>query len=208
MQILPPPGPQRARQFGALAVTVVIVAMLGWRQMGSVPAATPAPASNPVVPAASATSPISKVLPEAVRLGDLEPVPEAPESRRNLFRFGVRPPPSPPPAPPQPPPAPPMILAPPVDPGPPPIPLRAVGRSVVPAPAGIGKDPVTGAPIQLIENRTIVTLKDPTTGRVVDAVEGQIIDGKYKVLKIGLQSVEMSYLDGSGFRRIQIGGGE
>jgi hypothetical protein len=118
----------------------------------------------------------------------------------------MKPAPPPPPAPPVTA-APPPVVAPPPQPvGPPPIPWKATGRHVIPVPVGVAPDPVTGAPVQQVQNRTIVTLKDPTTGRVVQAVEGEIIDGRYKLLKIGLQSVEMSYLDGSGYVRIPFGG--
>ncbi|MEZ5319637.1 MAG: hypothetical protein R2752_19710 [Vicinamibacterales bacterium] len=203
MQILPPPGPQRTRQIVLLAVMLVVLAIFGWRQFGPAPTANPISSSNPVAAAGGADP--SGVLPEQVKLGELEPVPVEPSGDRNLFRFGMKPAPPPPPRQELPPP----VSTPPPTPvptGPPAIPLKAVGRYVVPFPVGIVKDPVTGRDVQAVENRPVVTLKDPATGRIIQAYEGMIVDGKYKVLKIGLQSVEMSYLDGSGYRRIPIGG--
>jgi hypothetical protein len=204
MQILPPPGPQRTRQLALLAVMVVVLAVYGYTRIGAGPTASAPAASNPGT--ATTGGPVSKALPESVKLEDLDSVPVEPEGRRNLFRFGMKPAPPPPPAPPVTA-APPPVVAPPPQPvGPPPIPWKAVGRHVISVPVGVVPDPVTGAPVQQVKNVTIVTLRDPSTGQVVQAEEGKIIDGRYKLLKIGLQSVEMSYLDGSGYVRIPFGG--
>lgn len=185
-----------------LAVVLAALGFLGWREFAPPPTGTPSVTSNPGTSTTGGVA--TKVLPETVRLESLEPVPVAPEGRRNLFRFGMKPVPPAPPPPVQlpPPPAP----APPRPTGPPPIPLKALGRQVIPVPAGVITDPVTGKPVQQVEHRTIVTLKDPATGLVREAVEGQVVFGRYKLLKIGQQSVEMSYLDGSGYIRIPIGG--
>jgi len=34
--------------------------------------------------------------------------------------------------------------------------------------------------------------------------EGEVIEGRYKILRIGVESVEMSYVDGRGRQRIPL----
>jgi hypothetical protein len=191
MKFLPPPGPARRRQTVLLGALAVAVALWVWQNRaasgtdGLVPAAAPAVASN----TQSAQKAADTRLPEAVKLDELEPVPDAPAAGRNLFRFGVRPAPPPPPAPP---PAPARPLPPPVDPGPPPvpaIPLRLMGILVEP------------------DGRRVAMLRDPASSAVFQAADGQVVDGRYRLVKVGEQSVVMAYLDGTGQRTIGLGGG-
>ncbi len=126
-------------------------------------------------------------MPQAVALDKLEPVPEEPAKGRNLFRFGERPAPPPPPRPA----APPPVVAPPAPPkptGPPPITLVLTGL-------------VTGG-----DGRPVAQLKDPKTGALFMGNEGMVIDGQYKILKIGLTTVIVAYVDGQGPRTIPLGG--
>jgi hypothetical protein len=37
--------------------------------------------------------------------------------------------------------------------------------------------------------------------------EGDIIDGRYRIVRIGVESVDMTYVDGRGARRIPLSGG-
>jgi hypothetical protein len=185
MKLLPPPGPERRRQLMWLGLLVVVVAALAWYQFGRgpEPAATRPAASNPK--AGGTTAPSQGVLPEPVKLADLASEGDAPSAGRNLFRFGVKPTPPPPPVvlpPPGPPPPPPT------PPGPPPIKLRCLGTMERP---DVGR---------------VVALKDPDSGAVFQALEGQIVDGRYRVVKIGLTSVVVSYIDGSGQRTLSFGG--
>jgi hypothetical protein len=53
----------------------------------------------------------------------------------------------------------------------------------------------------------VVTLKDPGTGALFHASEGDIVDGRYRLIKVGVQSAVVAYLDGSGQRTIALGGG-
>jgi len=185
MKLLPPPGPERRRQLTWLGLLAVVVAALAWYQFGRgpEPAATRPAASNPKAGATNA--PGQGVLPEPVKLTDLASEGDTPSPGRNLFRFGVKPTPPPPPVvqlPPGPPPPPPP------PPGPPPIKLRCLGTMERPDVGGV------------------VALKDPDSGAVFQALEGQIVDGRYRVVKIGLTSVVVSYIDGSGQRTLSFGG--
>jgi hypothetical protein len=185
MKLLPPPGPERRRQLSWLGLLAVVVAALAWYQFGRgpEPAATRPVASNPKAGATNA--PGQGVLPEPVKLTDLASEGDTPSPGRNLFRFGVKPTPPPPPVvqlPPGPPPPPPP------PPGPPPIKLRCLGTMERP---DVGR---------------VVALKDPDSGAVFQALEGQIVDGRYRVVKIGLTSVVVSYIDGSGQRTLSFGG--
>jgi hypothetical protein len=131
-------------------------------------------------------------LPEAVRLDTLQSVPGPSESERNPFVFGADRTPSAPGTAflttPQPP-APVAELPPPVPAGPPPIPLRLTGLTV-PVPGGL----------------PLVTLKDTATNALYQVYEGDIVDGRFRLLKVGTQSVVVGYLDGSGIRTLPLGG--
>jgi hypothetical protein len=189
MNILPPPGPARRRQLGLLALMVVVTGGVFWYQYGRIPAAAPVPTSNAQAGGPEAPRPAGPPpLPEPVALGRLTPEHDPPVAGRNLFRFGVRP--VPPPsvsqrptgiAPPPPPPVPT---------GPPAIPLKLVGLLEWPGAGG-----------------TRATLKDPASGALFQAFEGEIVDGRYRLVKVGVQSVVLAYLDGSGQRTVPLGGG-
>jgi hypothetical protein len=104
---------------------------------------------------------------------------------RNPFTFGR------PPAPPTPPAPPPQVFTPPAPPPPawpPPIALKLV--TIIDGPDG----------------RRQASLKDPASGSTFLAVEGAIVDGRYKVVKVAQQSVVVSYVDGSGQRTLTLGG--
>ena len=111
------------------------------------------------------------------------------EAERNLFRFRPRPTP---PAPTRPPPAP-VPVAPPValpsgPPPPPAIPVRFIG--LVDAPTRAGR----------------VAILSDGRGNVFYGKEGDIIEGRYRVLKVGPDAAELSYLDGRGHQTIRLSG--
>lgn len=177
-----PPQRSRRRQAVLVGILAVVLAGVAWYRLR--PAVPPVAASNGVATGTKEGEPL--LLPEAVRMGALDAVPESVGIGRNPFVFGVRPaPPSSlrpaasPPGPPPPPPPPP---------GPPPINLRLTGMTQMPG---------TG--------RMMVTLKDPATGAIFQAFEGDVVDGRYRVVKVGLQSVVVSYLDGTSTRTIALG---
>jgi len=199
MSAMPPASPSRRRLFVLLGLLAVAVVVLYYQWTGSAPAA-------PVVTNARSTvNPVDAVMnqtaakprpvaapggqsPEPLKLDQMEnKVPAEPEAARNLFRFGE--PPPPPPPPPRP-----VVQAPPPDPGPPPPP------PIPPIPLKYTvyiKDP---------NGRSIASLVDKS-GTVFLALEGQTVDGRYKLHRITPTSVEMSYLDGTGRRTIPLNGG-
>lgn len=187
MKLLPPPGPERRSQLTRLGVLGVLLLAVLW--FWRAPAGTPPAASDTVVARADTNA---LPVPEAVELRRLESVPPLDAASRNPFTFGVRQAPAPSSGnefllPPQP--LPPPVFTPPVPQGPPPIALTLTGMSVV----------TEGG-------RTMVTLKDPGTNALYQAFEGDIVDGRYRVVKVGLQSVVVSYVDGSGSRTLSLGG--
>jgi len=106
---------------------------------------------------------------------------------RDLFRFRPKPPPPPPPPPrlpvgPEPPPPPP------VPPPPPPIALKFVGVVEMPPPG-----------------KKLAILSDGR-GAPVYGHEGDTVLGQYRILRIGAESIEMSYLDGRGRQTIRLSG--
>ena len=121
-------------------------------------------------------------------LDEERPKPAAGE--RNLFRFKPKAPPPAPPAPIRPP----VATAPPVPSGPPPPPplppiaLKFIG--VVEREGQKGK---------------IAVLTD-ATGHVSSGPEGATIDGRYRIVKIGVESIELSYLDGRGRQTLRLTG--
>jgi hypothetical protein len=109
--------------------------------------------------------------------------PKPGEQSRDLFRFKPKPTPPPPP--------PPKVTATPAPTGPP-----------TPAPP----PPITLRFIAAYEQngRKAACLSD-TMGRPECGGEGDIIQGRYRILKIGVESVEVAYLDGTGRRTIRLG---
>jgi hypothetical protein len=112
---------------------------------------------------------------------------------RNLFRFKPKPPP-PPPEPPRP-----------VQPTMPTMPVNPVPQP-----------PPGPPPVPPITLRFIGVVDSPTRGRKIAAlsdgrntfqgVEGDIIEGRYRILKIGVESIELAYVDGRGRQTIRLTG--
>ena len=180
-------GSERRKQviLGALAVVLFVVAYKNWS--GTAPG--PPGASNQARAAGRAAGKPSPALTAPdVHLDALSTERSQPEERdRNLFRFKPKPPPPPPPAPPKP-----VKAEPSVPTGPPP-----------PAPP----PPITLKFIGIIDRggQKIAVLSD-SAGHVDYGGEGAIIGGRYRVLKIGVESIEMSHLDGRGRQTIRLTG--
>jgi hypothetical protein len=167
---------------GALAVILMVVIYRYW------PGTSAAPASSSNQNRASARSarpPTPQVAAPDVHLDALSAErPKPTPVERNLFRFKPKAPPPPPArvtAPTDN--APPVPAGPPPPPALPPIALKFIGT------------------MERNGQRTAV-LSD-ATGHVDYGAEGEIIGGRFRVLKIGEQSIEMAYLDGRGRQTIR-----
>ena len=189
MRILPPPGPARTRQVTALSVLVVVLAFVAWYVYGGAPTVSAPPTSNSTSTAPASggqAKPGGRIgLPEPLKLTALDHGDEADAEglTRNPFRYGQPPAPPPPPYVPPPPPPPP---APPQPPPIPDIPLQLVGLETLPG------------------DTRIATVKDTGSAAVFSGVEGQVLDGRHRLVKIGLESVVVSYLDGSGRKTLPL----
>ena len=180
----------RPRPWLLVALGVVVLAYLVTSAMPGKSAVPLAPTSKPRA-AARQGGPVDPAELD-VRLEALQhPWPEAEGSGRNPFRFYVKPPTPPPPAMagpamrPSGPAGPVGPLPPPVPEGPPPITLKYFGLMETPA----------GKIASLSDCR--VTMR----GR-----EGDTIDGRYRLVRIGVESVVMEYLDGRGRTTIRMSG--
>ena len=182
---------ERRRQLLLGGLVVVLVAVIVW--MWPSTSTAPAPSSNrtagtgaprPQVAAAAA-------VPPGVHLDALSAARPKPEtSERNLFQFRPKAPPPPPPAPVRPV----MPEAPVVPSGPPPPPpLAPIALKFI----GIMEAPMHGEKIAILSDGR----NAPFYGK-----EGAIIEGRYRILKIGVESVELAYADGRGRQTIRLTG--
>ena len=191
--------PRRRRKVLALAGLGAVLLSIAAYQWRRVPAGVSATTSNEVRPRAAAAAPTATPSSgAAVELNALRlPRPEPLAGQRNPFRFQPNAPPPPAPAPPRPPgPAPVAGLpgpgagtpsAPSAPAPPPPIPLKFIG--VVESGGAAGKMAVL------------------TDGRnVFHGREGDIIEGRYRIVRIGVEAVELMYLDGRGRQTIRLTG--
>jgi hypothetical protein len=185
----------RPRPWLLVALGIALVAAIVSYAGGGKSAAPTAPPSNPRTHARAKTPETVKPADLNVRLDELRQArPPAHASDRNPFRFYTPPPPPPPPptsgagrgpvvAPP-----PPEDVTPPPPPPPPPIPLKFIGTLDVP---NMGK---------------LAVFSDCRT--TMRGKEGDIIDGRYRLVRIGVESVVMEYADGRGRMTIRESGQE
>jgi len=185
--------PRRRREIvlALIAVVLGVGGVMAYRLLSE-----PARPSSAVTVASNRTRAASKTQPggsaqEAPQVhldaldGDRpEPTSDTP---RDIFRFREKPPPPLPPPPkpivgpnpPPPPPPPPPI---------PPITLKFIGVVDVPPPG-----------------KRVAVLSDGR-GSPVYGHEGETVLGQYRILRIGAESIEMSYLDGRGRQTIRLSG--
>ena len=116
----------------------------------------------------------------------MEIVPDEPGAGRNLFQFGMHPLP---PAPPPPAPLPYTPTPTPTPPPPPPIPPVPIWLTTV-----INSDGTLRAYVR------------DKAGNTFEGIEGSIIDGRYRLLRVGGNSVVLTNLDGTGQVTRYIGG--
>ena len=172
---------RRARGWLLAALSVALVALVAYQMWPDQSAAPAAPSSNRRAGTARTGAARGEIDPAElkVRLEALQAKrPDFGEGERNPFRF------QPPPAPPPPPRPPPMPLVP-TGPSPPsqpppilPIPLKFMGTVEKPG-------------------LTLAALTD-CKGFSYAAREGETIDGRYKLVKIGVESVVLEYSNGTG----------
>jgi hypothetical protein len=179
---------RRLLLLAAAGVALVVVLMA---RQGNTPAGSPAAPSNPAratTPAAATATPVADVKLELLKTAPSE----LEQSTRNPFQFKPK---APPPAPPPPPQAnagrimPPVPLPSPVPQGPPPPPPIALKYIGV---------------LETAQGRVAV-FRD-TGGDIVNGKEGDIIDGRYRLLKIGVESADVAYVDGRGRQTIRLSG--
>ena len=173
---------------GLLLAVLTVVAYRAWMATSAAPAQT----SNDEGAAASSTGRSAQAAPQRssapdVRLEALDGKrPKPGGSDRNLFRFKPKAPPPPPPqrelAP-----VAPVPTGPPPPPPVPPIPLKFIGT--------------------LERNGQKIAILSDATGHVAYGPEGATIDGRYRIIRIGAESIELAYVDGRGRQTIRFTGG-
>jgi hypothetical protein len=170
-----------------LGIVLAGAAMVTLRQDAAGPAA---PTSNPGRPQQQARGAAFQPEQLDVKIEALSQAAAQPDDTdRNPFTFRPKAPPPRPPAPPndsrpRPDPGPPNTG--PVSTGPPPIPLKFIGVTEAP---NVGK---------------IAALTD--CRHTVQGVEGDIIDGRYRIVKIGVESLVIEYVDGKGQTTLRMSG--
>jgi hypothetical protein len=176
--------PERRKQI-LLVVLGLVLAAFGYRAWSSPPPSSGGPAqavrSGPTAGRPPAETPATF----DVHLRQLqENRRESVEGTRNLFRFRPKPPPA-----------------------------ASLASSAAAVPSGPPQPPplppITLKFIGVIErperSEKIAVLRDPT-GHLWSGHEGAIIEGRFRILRIGAESIELAYLDGRGRQTIRLSG--
>lgn len=185
-----PASSSRPRSWLLIALGVVVVALLftrPWSNGAPVASGQPAPARNGKPGQQPAVIDPNEL---NVRLEALEAEPpDQGDMERNPFRFQPKAPPRPPPGPPAgyTPSGPVGPVGPPPPPQVPPIPLRLMGFVELP---GVGR---------------VAALSD-CKGSTFNAAEGKTVDGQYRLVKIGIESVTIEYINGKGRQTLRVEG--
>jgi hypothetical protein len=190
------PASKRQMQLliGLGAVLALLVVYQVWPMMmgGAPPAARNRAASPTAAPARAAQKGATDRL-EDVRLAKLEQEWPAPgDTRRNPFTMAPAPPP---------PSATPSASSKPVDEGPPPPPVPTGPPPPPPIP------PITLKFIGVISSDSIGKIAGLSDGKFVyRGREGQTIEGRYRIVKIGEESIQIEYVNGTGRQTIRLSG--
>jgi hypothetical protein len=173
---------------GALAIALAAVAYQQWPRTTTIEA--PAASNDVQGTARTSTGKPSMTAPDVHLKALEEEWPKPGEVERNLFRFKPKPvPPLPAPVERMPPAAPPPV-GPPPPPGVPPIALKFITLIERPDRGG----------------EKIALLSDGRGGPSIFGKEGDVIEGRYKIVRIGTESIEVAYLDGHGRQTIRLTG--
>jgi hypothetical protein len=170
------------RQLVVLGALFALLAVMLWWNLGRAPqspaaAGTRARGAQPALAAATGDAPV-----EAIRLDALaKPRPTPVPRGRDPFRFRgrVESTPAPEPSAPSEVAGTPTEVAPAVPAGPPPIPLRFIGV------------------VRTAQGDQLIAVLSDGSG-IYHGGEGDIIEGRYKIVRVALDSVELAYLDGRG----------
>lgn len=183
-------SPERQRQ--VLLGLVAVLAIIGtWQYLG----ASGSPAAAPGAAPRRAVETSAPPVPVDVSLDALAGSRSAPDDGgRNPFVFGVR-----------------QVAAPAG--GVTRRPLRpAADAAAPPVFAPSGPPPLPPIPLKFIglvegtsTSRRIAVLSD-SKGLVVHGTEGAIIDGRYRILAIGPESIDIAYADGRGRQTLRLSG--
>ncbi len=183
-------GDRRKLLMGGGIVTALVLAI--WMMWPASPAPTAAVPAAPVRGAQQTTKPGAIAPVVLVRLDALTATRQGPSERElNPFRYQPKAPPPPPPKPVTMPPMelPEMPVRPPErvgPPPPPPIPLKFIGI------------------LERANGEKWAVLSD---GKVtMHGRDGDIVDGRYRIVKIGAESVELTYADGKGRQVVRLTG--
>jgi hypothetical protein len=174
-----------------LGVALLLVAVRAWNSQS----AAPLPSSN----GAAGQAPTAR-RPKPVAAGALDVHLKAlgaehskPSDGRNLFRFKSKPLPAPPPVK-RPVQAPAAVAQVPTGPPPPP-PVPPIALKFI------------GLVQTADKTQRLAVLSDGRGGIPTYGKEGDIIDGRYRIVRIGAESIELTYLDGRGRQTIRLSGG-
>ena len=178
--------PEGRRLLGLVALLGLLLTVAGYRWFGPEAATTGAARATGRATPGGRTAP-SVTAPD-VQLQALQEQRPQPQPERNLFRFKPKaPPPAPRAAAP-----PPVVAVPSGPPPPPPPPLAPIAMRFI----GLVEAPEHAQKIAILSD-----------GRgIYQGREGDIIEGRYRIMRIGVESVEIAYLDGRGRQTIRLSG--
>jgi hypothetical protein len=181
---------KRQRELALAAAAILLIAIAAWSlQRGT----TPTEGGNAPAGTASANKPQAR-LKNSLTEVDLKALeaerPEPKESTRNPFRFRTKPAPPPPPA---------SVIR----------QQQQAAAAAQAAQAPVGPPPPPRIPLKYIGDMT-----DPKNPRKRIAIlsdsrgayygrEGEVIEGRYRIMRIGVESIELEYLDGRGRQTIR-----
>jgi hypothetical protein len=183
---------RRVIWLGVAAIVLIVAVIMARPNDSGPPQNRPAAARG----RAAAVAADAEQLPPDVKLGALTRQRAEPEGHgRNPFRFQARAQTSRPP---------PVVNTP-----PPPETGAATGAGYMPnQPAGPPPPPPIALKfigvVEKMDGTKIAVLSDGR--RPIYGVEGQEIEGQYRLLKVGLESLEIAYLDGRGRTTIRLTG--
>src|SRR5262245_36462884 len=183
-------APEQRRQAILAGLAIVLAGIAIWLWNGTAPTTAESQAASNVRNPARAKQAAPGLAAPVVKLETLEsPKPEPGGADRNLFRFKPKAAPPPPPAP----------IAPP--------------RPVVPPPPASTAGNVPPITLKFIgmwelseQKRKIAMLTDGKGGVPIYGEEGDVVEGRYKITRIGVESIELQYLDSRGRRTTRMSG--